>query len=115
MSELLAPNRKDISEIYETEFKQMAEVDVPLEQLEEARENLIHQINSQMTDKEKKFLLSFKNKTPDWNLLEMENSTVIANLPSVLWKMINLEKIPIKKHKKAYDKLESILYPMDKK
>ena len=115
MSELLAPNRKDISEIYETEFKQMAEVDVPLEQLEEARENLIHQINSQMTDNEKKFLLSFKSKNPDWTLLEMENSTVIANLPSVLWKMINLEKIPIKKHKKAYDKLESILYPMDKK
>ena len=69
MSELLAPNRKDISEIYETEFKQMAEVDVPLEQLEEARENLIHQINSQMTDNEKKFLLSFKSKNPDWTLL----------------------------------------------
>ena len=115
MSELLAPNRKDISEIYETEFKQMAEVDVPLQQLEEARENLIHQINSQMTDNEKKFLLSFKSKTPDWSLLEMENSTVIANLPSVLWKMINLEKMPVQKHKEAYNKLENILYPLDKK
>lgn len=111
MSELLAPNRKDISEIYETEFKQMAEVDVPLEQLEEARENLIHLINSQMTDNEKKFLLSFKSKNPDWNLLEMENSTVIANLPSVLWKMINLEKMPVQKHKEAYDKLQNILFP----
>jgi predicted nucleotidyltransferase component of viral defense system len=115
MSELLAPNRKDISGIYETEFKQMAEVDVPLEQLEEARENLIHQINSQITDNEKKFLLSFKSKTPDWNLLEMENSTVISNLPSVLWKMINLEKMPVQKHKEAYDKLQSILYPTDRK
>jgi predicted nucleotidyltransferase component of viral defense system len=111
MSELLAPNRKDISEIYETEFKQMAEVDVPLEQLEEARENLIQQINENMTENEKKFLLSFKNKTPDWDLLEMENITVIANLPSVLWKMINLEKMPIHKHKEAYDKLQNILFP----
>ena len=111
MSELLAPHRKDISGIYETEFKQMAEVDVPLEQLEKARENLIHQINSQMTDNEKKFLLSFKSKTPDWNLLEMENSTVIANLPSVLWKMINLEKMPVQKHKEAYNKLQNILFP----
>jgi hypothetical protein len=34
MWELLAPNRKDISEIYETEFKQIAEINVPLEQLE---------------------------------------------------------------------------------
>lgn len=115
ISELLAPNRKDISEIYETEFKQMAEVDVPLAQLEEARENLIHQINSQMTDNEKKFLLSFKSKTPDWNLLEMENSTVIANLPSVLWKMINLEKMPVHKHEEAYDKLKNILYPINHK
>ena len=112
MSELLAPNRKDISEIYETEFKQMAEVDVPLEQLEEARENLIHQINSQMTDNEKKFLLSFKNKTPDWNLMEMENVAVIANLPSVLWKMINLAKMPTHKHKEAYNKLQNVLYPI---
>ena len=111
MSELLAPNRKDISKIYETEFKQMAEVDIPLEQLEEVRENLIHQINSQMTDNEKKFLLSFKNKTPNWNLLEMENISVIAKLPSVLWKMINLEKMPAQKHKEAFDKLQNILYP----
>lgn len=109
MSELLAPNRKDISEIYETEFKQMAEVDVPFKQLEEARENLIHQINSQMTENEKKFLLSFKNKNPDWNLLEMDNIEAIANLPSVLWKMINLKKMPLQKHKEAYDKLEEIL------
>ncbi|MNR03739.1 hypothetical protein D3C85_1196520 [compost metagenome] len=64
-----------------------------------------------MTDNEKKFLLSFKNKTPDWDLLEMENVSVIANLPSVLWKMINLEKIPAQKHKEAFEKLQNILYP----
>ncbi len=33
ISELLAPNRKDISEIYVSEFMQMAQVDIPLEQL----------------------------------------------------------------------------------
>jgi predicted nucleotidyltransferase component of viral defense system len=114
MSELLSPNRKNISEIYETEFKQMTEVSIPLVQLEEARENLIHQINSQMTDNEKKFLLSFKSKAPDWNLLEMENINVIANLPSVLWKMINLEKMSVRKHKEAFNKLKSILYQTDK-
>ena len=111
MSELLAPNRKDISEIYVSEFMQMAQVDVPLEQLEEARENLIHQINSQMTENERKFLLSFKNKMPDWNLLEMENIEVIAKLPSVQWKMINLKQMPTQKHKEAFDKLKNVLYP----
>lgn len=78
----------------------MAEIDVPLKQLEQAWENPIYQINSQMTDNEKKFLLSFKNKTLDWNLLEMENIDVIANLPSVLWKMINLKKCKLKNTKK---------------
>ncbi|WP_281324339.1 nucleotidyl transferase AbiEii/AbiGii toxin family protein [Flavobacterium sp. IMCC34518] len=111
MSELLAPNRKDISEIYVSEFMQMAKVDVPLEQLEEARENLIHQINSQMTENEREFLLSFKNKMPDWNLLEMENIEVIAKLPSVQWKMINLKQMPTQKHKEAFDKLKNVLYP----
>ncbi len=110
MSELLDPHRKDINEIYESEFKQMAEVDVPLEQLEEAREQLIHQINSQMTENEKQFLLSFKSKNPDWNLLEMQNIDIIANLPSVLWKMINLKKMPTQKHQEAYDKLKNVLY-----
>ena len=111
MSELLAPNRKDISEIYKTEFMQMAQVDVPLEQLEEARENLIEQINSQMTENEKKFLLSFKNKTPDWSLMEMDNIEIIANLPSVRWKMINLEQKPLQKHKEAFEKLQQVLFP----
>lgn len=115
MSELLAPNRKDISKIYETEFKRMAEVDVPLKQLEEARENLIQQINENLTENEKKFLLSFKNKNPDWNLLEMANVDVISNLPSVRWKMINLQQMPPQKHKEAFKKLQSILFPINKK
>jgi predicted nucleotidyltransferase component of viral defense system len=115
MSELLAPNRKDISKIYETEFKRMAEVDVPLKQLEEARENLIQQINENLTENEKKFLLSFKNKNPDWNLLEMANVAVISNLPSVRWKMINLQQMPPQKHKEAFEKLQSILFPINKK
>ena len=112
MAELLAPNRKDIGEIYETEFKQMADIEVSLKQLETARENLIFQINAQITDNEKQFLLSFKNKTPKWNLLELENIDLISQLPSVLWKMINLEKMPPQKHKIAFDKLYNVLYPV---
>lgn len=110
MSELLAPNRKDISEIYVSEFMQMAQVHVPLEQLEQARENLITQINTDMTPNERNFLLSFKNRKPDWSLLEIQNSDVVSNLPSVQWKMINLNKLPIQKHKEAYEKLKNILF-----
>lgn len=111
MSELLAPNRKDISEIYVSEFMQMAQIDVPIEQLEEARENLITQINADMTENERNFLLSFKNKKPDWSLLEIQNSDIVSNLPSVRWKMLNLQKLPFQKHKEAYEKLKVILFP----
>lgn len=112
MAELLAPNRKDISEIYVTEFMQMAQVDVPLVELEQAREDLINQINLDMTENERKFLLSFKSKTPNWELLEMDNIDIIKNLPSVRWKLINLEKLAPLKHKDAYDKLKNILFPI---
>jgi hypothetical protein len=65
MSELLNPNRKDISKIYESEFVQMAEIEVSLDELLDVRERLIHDINESMSDNERKFLLSFKSKQPD--------------------------------------------------
>ena len=111
MNELLNPHRKDIAEIYEKEFVDMAEVDLPLETLLEIRERLISDLNSQLTDNERKFLLSFKSKKPEWSLLEMEESGKVSALPSVKWKMINLEKMPDNKHKQAYDSLEKILFP----
>jgi predicted nucleotidyltransferase component of viral defense system len=111
MAELLNPNRKDIAEIYENEFRQMAEIDVSLDELIAIREKLIHDINKDMTDNERKFLLSFKNKKPNWALLEMDNTELIAALPSVKWRMVNLEKMTTAKHKQAYQYLEAILYP----
>lgn len=115
MSELLNPNRKDISEIYESEFVQMAEIDISLDELIEVRERLINDINTDMTDNERQFLLSVKNKAPNWELLEMENSALIAELPSVKWRLINLEKMKADRHATAYANLEQVLYPKKKK
>ena len=114
MAELLNPNRKDIAGIYENEFIQMAETEISLEDLIAVREKLIYDINNDMTDNERKFLLSFKNKKPDWALLEMENTELIAALPSVQWRMVNLEKMTETKHKQAYENLEAILFPNSK-
>ena len=111
MAELLNPNRKDIADIYENEFRQMAEIDVSLDELIDIREKLIYDINHNMTGNERKFLLSFKNKKPDWTLLEIENTELIASLPSVQWRMINLEKMSDVRHKQAYENLETVLFP----
>lgn len=83
MAELLAPHRKEIREIYEAEFAQMAEVDIPVEELEQTREQLIAIINKEMTAVERKFLLSFKERNPQWELLGLSNMEEVSNLPSV--------------------------------
>lgn len=110
MSELLNPNRKDIREIYENEFAQMTEIDITVEQLEETREHLIEIINLQLTNEERNFLLSFKNRNPKWKLLGLPNTDKVSNLPSVKWKLQNLQKMNDAKHKVALEKLRIVLF-----
>ena len=80
-----------------------------LEELEEARTDLIKELSSQLTDDDKKFLISFKAMEPEWGLLGLDN---IDQLPAVKWKMFNLSRMPEDKHgealKKLRDKLDSI-------
>ncbi len=106
MAELLRPQFKDISAIYAGEFANMAETYVPLEELVAVRERLVELIHQRLTDSEKGFLLSFKNREPDWALLELDD---VSDLPAIKWKQINLAKMPDDKHKLALDKLKEVL------
>lgn len=69
--------------------------------------SIIHQT---MTDDERKFLFSFKNRNPKWELLGLENVTEVANLPSVQWKLMNLNNMNSIKHQLASEKLSGILF-----
>lgn len=106
VAELLRPQFKDISAIYAGEFANMAETDLPLDELLAVRERLVELIHQGLTDSEKGFLLSFKNREPDWTLLNLER---VNNLPAIKWKLINLAKMPDDKHKQASEKLKDIL------
>lgn len=108
MAELLAPHRKDIRAVYEAEFRHMAKIDVPVEELEAVREKLIEQIHSGLTQNEKRFLLSFKSKQPEWALLGIDEQ-IVSSLPSVRWKMQNLERMQHQKHRQAFEKLGEML------
>ncbi|MBB6325360.1 putative nucleotidyltransferase component of viral defense system [Algoriphagus iocasae] len=110
MAELLAPHRKDIREIYESDFAQMAEVDISVEVLERTREQLVTVINKEMTPDERAFLLSFKERKPQWELLGLPNMEEVAHLPSVQWKLLNLSKMDEKKHRQAAEKLKEVLF-----
>jgi hypothetical protein len=87
----------------------MAQVEVSVEELEAVREQLIKLINKSLTPEEKEFLLSFKSRKTQWNLLGMTNVADVAQLPSVRWKMLNLEKLGETKHKELYEKLKKVL------
>lgn len=106
IAEVLDPPRKDIKGIYESEFVRMVQVNVPVQELETVRERLIADVHAGITEVEKQFLLSFKNRSPQWDLLGINN---VQNLPSVRWKMLNLEKMSGRKHLEAFKKLEQVL------
>lgn len=63
-------------------------------------------------DNERNFLLSFKDRNPNWDLLGLENIDEVSNLPSVQWQIMNLKNMDIVKHTKALDKLKTVLYPI---
>lgn len=100
--ELLNPNRIDISQIYETEFKGMTRIEISLQELNDTREKLIKIINDSLTKSERKFILSFKKMKPEWDLFEFDH---IKELPAIKWKLYNLSQMDRSKHKLALDKL----------
>ncbi len=106
MSELLAPNLKDISATFETEFDGLAFETVTAMDLEAARESLITRIQSSLTDNERKFILSVKMGTPEWDLLGISH---IQDLPAVRWKLVNISMMDKTAHEKAVGKLRTVL------
>jgi len=106
MVEVLNPGLQDISKMFETEFTGMTSEVVKLADLKSVKGDLIKKIKTSLTDEQKNFILSFKNKKPEWKLSGIDG---IENYPSVKWKLMNLERMDAKKHQLAYDKLNEYL------
>ena len=106
ISELLAPNIKDIEGQYKAEFVTMCEEDISIEALNKARIDLIHTIQTSLTDKDKTFLILFKSRRPDWSLLNEQQAN---KLPAVQWKIFNLGKMADDKHQAALNRLKDVL------
>ena len=105
-AELLNPCLKDLARVYNTDFSGMTVEPIPLDELYEARSQLIAKIRSLLTDTDKEFFLSFKSGNPDWKLLGIE---VAEKLPAVQWKLINIRKMPDKKRAQALLELKNAL------
>ena len=106
LMEVLDPGLQDIKNIFESDFFGMTADSVKLDDLLDARAELIKNIKESLTEDEIKFLLSWKNKRPEWKLLGIEG---IENMPAVKRRLMNLEGLNPEKHKVAYNKLKEYL------
>ncbi|MFA5646606.1 MAG: hypothetical protein WDA18_09715 [Candidatus Ratteibacteria bacterium] len=106
ISELLSPNFKDMKPVFEKEFAGMASFDVKCEELERVRKILVEEINRQITEDERTFLISFKEKTPKWSLLGVKGA---QDMPAVKWKLSNLTRMGSNKHTEAVKQLKNII------
>lgn len=106
ISEILNPTLKELQPVYDGEFVAMTPQPVALESLIETRENMIQLLNNSMTEAEKLFLISFKNKEPNWSLLGLDG---VNELPAVRWKLINLRNMSTEKHLQMLQQLTAVL------
>lgn len=110
ISELLSPNFKDMKPVFEKEFAGMALFEVKYEELLSVRKTLVEEINKRITDDERAFLISFKEKTPKWELLGVEG---VQDMPAIKWKLANLAKMGNDKHAQAVHQLKKIIKKKD--
>lgn len=103
ISELINPNRLDMKNLYEHEFMGMSLTQVSYEELEDERERLIEQLDNDLTDNERKFLITFKSGEPEWDLLGIQEA---AHFPAIKWKLQNINKMTPQKHRLAIDELK---------
>lgn len=106
MFEVLAPTRKDITQLFERDFDGMTDKVIKIEELIAAREALIAGMVLDMPEAHKAFLLSFERGAPDWKLLGIPH---VAGLPAVKWRQLNLDKIPAAKRAMLVAELEKAL------
>lgn len=106
MHELLSPKLKNIKELYEKEFFTMTNIPTTCLELEDVRLRMITEIQNNMTNDERKFLISLKRMQPDWSLTGIPG---IESLPSIQWKLANLKKMSVEKHYASLEKLQKIL------
>lgn len=87
---LLFAKPKDISQVYEGEFRGMTVAEVPLQELLDARARLMHELPRALNERQREFLMSFVSLQPSWELLQLPH---VGDLPGVRWKLENLTKL----------------------
>jgi predicted nucleotidyltransferase component of viral defense system len=101
--EILDPTPLDIRQTYETDFYGMTTNSVGLSDLINTRSELIETIHALLDERDKKFLIDFKEGHPDWSYFNVPH---IQDLPAVRWKMHNLDQVEVSKRQRMVDALK---------
>lgn len=88
--EVLFPPLRDIRHDYAHNFAGMTAEPVPLDALLAAQERMVRELQQELDDNERRFLLSLVAVTPDWSLLGIAH---LEHLPGIRWKLHNLSKL----------------------
>ena len=106
IAEVAVPRRKDIRNEFQKGFEGMTEEAVSIDELINAREELIAQVAGAMPREHRDFLIGFKRGEPQWELLGVPGA---ADLPAVRWKQINLNKLSPENRAELVAQLEEAL------
>lgn len=106
IARVLNPTRKPLDDLYERQFVGMTVQAVTVDELDQARADLIATLHGRLGGSEKAFLVSFKRGEPSWDLLGIAHA---ADLPAVRWKLQNLAQMAPDKHREALGNLERVL------
>jgi predicted nucleotidyltransferase component of viral defense system len=106
MHEVLSPALHDMRTVFVNEFEGLSTVSVTYEELEAARTELIRSIHASLLDGERRFLLSIKEKGPQWDLLPIEG---MEKLPALQWKLANVRRMDPAKHRGQVNMLKKVL------
>lgn len=106
MHELLNPALLDVQTTFENEFQGMSRIAVTYGELARVRAALIEKVTTELTENDRRFLLSVKEGSPKWDLLPIPG---IDRLPGVQWKLQNIQKMPSGKHAVQLEKLKECL------
>lgn len=106
INELLNPNFIDLSFSFESEFSGMTNLDIKTDELIQVRKYVCENMLKIISNEEKSFLLSLVELDPNWELIDLPIN--IKDLPSIKFKLLNLERMEKKKRKKYLDQLEAL-------
>lgn len=103
--ESFAPNLIDQHEAMEHQFSGMSEMLFSYDDFEVTREKLVRDVNSIMTEEDKRFLIAFEELSVDW---ENTMYSLFREYPSVRWKIQNLQRLKSSNPKKLKAEAEKL-------